>query len=79
MDIRFSCSACGHHMIIDQAGAGLTIECPECGADTVVPKFSKPASEPNPQAPVPPDQEKERTVALKWTPPQSPPHVEPKK
>ena len=73
MDIRFSCSACGHHMVIDETGAGLVVACPECGQDTTVPKpvESKPATDAPP--------EKERTVALKWTPPPPRPPIEPKR
>ena len=72
MDIRFSCSACGHHMVIDEAGAGMVVKCPECGRDVKVPKAPvvKPAAEALP--------EKERTVALKWTPPPEKPGVESK-
>jgi uncharacterized Zn finger protein len=72
VDIRFSCPACGHHIIIDEAGAGMIVECPECGADAPVPKPTPPATQSK--------DEKDRTVALKWTPPSSsPPHQEPKK
>jgi uncharacterized Zn finger protein len=62
MDIVFNCQACGQHLVIDEAGAGLVVQCPECGKDVTVP---------NP-AGVKPDvsaENKERTVALKWTPP----------
>jgi hypothetical protein len=60
-------------MIIEETGAGMIVECPECGADAPVPKPPPPAAKPK--------EEKERTVALKWTPPSpgSPPHQEPKK
>ena len=61
MDIRFSCPACEHHLVIDEAGAGLTVQCPKCGADAKVP-----------DAPFNPD--KERTVAIKWIPPGATPH-----
>jgi hypothetical protein len=59
-------------MVIDEAGAGLVVECPECGKDATVPKNadSKPASDAAP--------ERERTVALKWSPP-PPPKPEQKK
>jgi len=61
MDIRFSCPACEHHLVIDETGAGLVIQCPKCGADAKVPDAYRPE--------VVFDPEKERTVALKWTPP----------
>jgi hypothetical protein len=79
MDIRFSCSACGHHMVIDEAGAGLVVECPECGHDTTVPKSAGPKPEPNTKPATNPQQENEPTVALKWIPPPPSPHVDPKK
>jgi hypothetical protein len=58
-------------MIIDEAGAGMIVKCPKCGADAKVPDLEKPAT--------PADSEKERTVALKWTPPPLHPPGEPKK
>jgi uncharacterized Zn finger protein len=74
MDIYFSCAACGHHMVIDEAGAGMIVECPECGRDTPVPKSNAHTSTLGEA----PKTEKERTVVMKWTPPPSPPHSEPK-
>ena len=65
MDITFSCQACGQHLVIDAAGAGLVIECPKCGQDVSIPKLP----EPQPSSTAPPAEQKERTVALKWTPP----------
>jgi len=70
MDIRFSCPKCGHHMVIDAAGAGMVVQCPECGADATVPKAAPATGAPA---------EKERTVALKWTPPPETPPPQPKK
>jgi DNA-directed RNA polymerase subunit M/transcription elongation factor TFIIS len=70
MDIRFSCPKCEHHMIIDEAGAGMTVQCPKCGADAKVPNAPKPAA--------PSDSDKERTVAIKWIPPGAGP-TQPKK
>ena len=79
MDIRFRCPACEHHMVIDQAGAGLFVDCPECGRQVCVP--TAPDSKPKPSAeptkmPLP---EKEKTVALKWTPPAEKTRPEPGK
>ena len=70
MDIRFSCPKCEHHMVIDEAGAGMIVQCPQCGADARVPKGPKPAASA--------DADKERTVAIKWVPPGATPS-EPKK
>jgi len=71
MDISFSCQACGQHLVIDAAGAGLVIECPNCGKDVNIPKLPDP--QPNSESPPSPapEEQKERTVALKWTPPPS--------
>jgi len=38
MDIAFACDKCGQHLVIDGAGAGLTILCPRCGVGLAVPK-----------------------------------------
>jgi DNA-directed RNA polymerase subunit M/transcription elongation factor TFIIS len=71
MDIRFSCPACGHHMVIDAAGAGMIVECPACGKDAPVPKSIEKVLSSKPTPPPIPATEKDRTVALKWTPPSS--------
>ena len=78
MDIRFSCPACEHHMVIDEAGAGLVIQCTECGRDVRVPNPVE--AEPDPGAgPANVSQpDKERTVAMKWTPPTDSTQKEPK-
>ena len=73
MDIYFFCGSCGQHLVIDDAGAGLTIQCPQCRADVTVPG----AIEPQPAPPAQPTAdfrvEKDKTVALKWIPPTAPP------
>jgi hypothetical protein len=67
-------------MIIDEAGAGLVVECPECGHDTTVPKTVTPKPGPDTKPAGDPKEDRERTVALKWVPPPpEPPHLEPKK
>jgi hypothetical protein len=38
MDITFACESCGQSMVIDEAGAGLTVQCPHCGQSLTVPK-----------------------------------------
>jgi len=36
-DITFSCSKCGQNIVIDEAGAGLRVNCPKCQAELTVP------------------------------------------
>lgn len=38
MDISFDCGICGKHLVIDEAGSGLTVQCPRCRQDLLVPK-----------------------------------------
>jgi predicted nucleic acid-binding Zn ribbon protein len=42
MDIEFNCGWCGQHIAIDEAGAGLSIECPKCGQPLTVPREVSP-------------------------------------
>jgi hypothetical protein len=44
MDIFLTCFECGKNLVIDEAGAGITIDCPECGTPVCVP--SAPQQEP---------------------------------
>ncbi len=37
MDISFYCFKCGQHIVIDAAGAGVSVPCPKCQAALVVP------------------------------------------
>jgi hypothetical protein len=37
MDIFLTCDECGKNLVIDEAGAGITIDCPECGTPVYVP------------------------------------------
>jgi hypothetical protein len=37
MDITFTCENCHRKLAIDQAGAGITIDCPDCGKPLYVP------------------------------------------
>ena len=41
MDITFACESCGQNLVIDEAGAGLTIQCPKCGTSLEVPCHTK--------------------------------------
>jgi predicted RNA-binding Zn-ribbon protein involved in translation (DUF1610 family) len=36
-DIKFNCTSCGTHIVIDEAGAGLSVQCPRCGQALTVP------------------------------------------
>ena len=40
MDISFDCDTCGKHLLVDEAGAGITIDCPGCGKPVYVPSVS---------------------------------------
>src|SRR5687767_794016 len=40
-DIKFSCSACGQHMVCDAQFAGRNTECPSCRWDITVPSASE--------------------------------------
>ena len=37
MDIAFICEKCGQNIVIDEAGAGITVDCPRCGKPVYVP------------------------------------------
>jgi uncharacterized Zn finger protein len=78
MDIAFGCTKCRQHMVIDEAGAGLLVACPKCGLVIQVPNLA--ATKPSPPAkPVNASRpDKERTVAMKWTPPTSTMRQKPK-
>ncbi|HUJ71326.1 MAG TPA: hypothetical protein VLZ30_03725 [Verrucomicrobiae bacterium] len=70
MDICFSCPGCETHLVIDEAGAGLVIKCPECNCDLTVPQVAEKKSVPAPAVPTSNSHsDKEHTVAMKWTPP----------
>jgi DNA-directed RNA polymerase subunit RPC12/RpoP len=69
MDIYFFCGSCGQHMVIDDAGAGLVIQCPRCRGEVTVPGAIEPKPAPSPQPDGTPRAEKDKTVALKWVPP----------
>ena|ERR1017187_2497036 len=50
MDIKFDCGWCGQNIAIDEAGRGLSIDCPQCGKPLEVPNESTP---PTPLPPLP--------------------------
>ena len=37
MDITFSCTNCGQSLAVDEAGTGITVDCPSCGKPVYVP------------------------------------------
>jgi predicted RNA-binding Zn-ribbon protein involved in translation (DUF1610 family) len=37
MDISFECGTCGKHLVVNEAGAGISIDCPGCGKPVYVP------------------------------------------
>jgi DNA-directed RNA polymerase subunit RPC12/RpoP len=37
MDLEFSCVKCSQKMVVDDSGAGMTVRCPSCSQDLVVP------------------------------------------
>ncbi len=39
-DIFFKCRSCGKHLVADDAGAGQTINCPDCNTPTTIPEIS---------------------------------------
>ncbi|GEM_PF-657524 len=41
MDIKFECAQCGQRIAIDESAAGLTVQCPQCQQNLVVPSPSK--------------------------------------
>jgi tetratricopeptide (TPR) repeat protein len=40
VDISFDCIGCGTHILIDEAGEGLSVQCPVCSRNVIVPSFS---------------------------------------
>jgi hypothetical protein len=49
MDISFTCDKCGKNLVIDDAGAGITIDCPQCGKPIYVPSSPPPSRQDAPQ------------------------------
>ena len=55
MDITFNCDSCGQHIVVDETGAGASVNCPKCGKSLSVPATT--ASNTNPgSTPAPPVQ-----------------------
>jgi len=81
MDITFSCTKCGQHIAVDEAGAGKLVECPKCKTPLEVPYMSQAlekASAPSVSAPPAPLPQKS-IVSVPLTPPAcaTPPHPTP--
>ena len=54
-DIEFQCESCKKHLVVDDAGAGLTINCPACNASLIIPAKQTAVSEtPTPAPPATP-------------------------
>jgi hypothetical protein len=47
MDITFTCK-CGQEIVIDEAGAGITVDCPGCGKPVYVPSKQPPKAKDTP-------------------------------
>lgn len=47
MDIAFNCDKCGQHIVIDEAGAGMTVPCPSCNQNLTVPKKTEDVKKPD--------------------------------
>jgi DNA-directed RNA polymerase subunit RPC12/RpoP len=41
MEITFKCTQCGQDLEIDESGAGLSVPCPQCSAEVIVPASSR--------------------------------------
>jgi phage FluMu protein Com len=48
MDISFTCDKCGKTLVIDEAGAGITIDCPQCGKAVYVTSVAPPKPKESP-------------------------------
>jgi len=38
-DIFFKCAACGKYLVVDDTGAGLAIDCPDCNNPITIPEL----------------------------------------
>jgi hypothetical protein len=39
-DIQFTCPSCSQSLAVDEAGAGMVLQCPACGKDVTAPRLS---------------------------------------
>lgn len=44
-DIQFNCPKCGHSLIVDSQGIGMTVACPECSEPIDIPRLKPPLSD----------------------------------
>lgn len=47
-DILFECPSCGKSLVVDESAEGLTINCPQCRINVIVPPKPRPAAPPPP-------------------------------
>ena len=47
-DIFFKCGSCGKNLVVEDAGAGLEVRCPECNAEIVIPRATQSSDGPLP-------------------------------
>ncbi|MGD0061319.1 MAG: hypothetical protein ABSA12_16810 [Verrucomicrobiia bacterium] len=40
-DIFFKCEACEKNLVVDDAGVGLSVNCPDCSASIVIPQANQ--------------------------------------
>ncbi len=52
-DILFECPSCGKSLVVDEAGEGMIIDCPQCHINVIVPPKTRMASPPSAVSPVP--------------------------
>jgi phage FluMu protein Com len=74
MDISFTCDKCGKTLLIDEAGAGITIDCPQCGKAVYVPSA---APQKPKETPVRVEPKPLKPVAARAAAPASPPRSNP--
>lgn len=64
MDIRFTCTRCGQHIVTDEADAGFTVTCPTCNESLLVPKAITPTPDTTSLIPPVPSTTVDRPVSL---------------
>ena len=51
-ELKFECPRCGQHLVVEERGAGLTVNCPTCKQEIDIPSRAQPPPQPLPP-PVP--------------------------
>jgi DNA-directed RNA polymerase subunit RPC12/RpoP len=54
MEIAFECDKCGQSLVVDEAGAGMTVTCPQCSQSLLVPSIAKEKATPQRVSTAPP-------------------------